>query len=90
MRLLGDPTLPCVETYPASEGFIAYQDTHYPLNEQHNGMLLQTHKGIFFEFIPLEDYAHGELTPQHRRLWLGEIEIGKPYALILNTNAGLR
>lgn len=90
IRLLGDPTLPCVETYPASEGFIAYQDTHYPLNEQHNGMLLQTHKGIFFEFVPLEDYVQGTRKKEHNRLRLGEVELGKPYALILNTNAGLR
>lgn len=90
IELLWTDTLPCVETYPASEGFIAYQDTHYPLKEEHDGLLLQTHKGIFFEFVPLSAYTHGKLPNRPPRKWLWEVEIGVPYALILNTNAGLR
>ncbi|MEM1360016.1 MAG: GH3 auxin-responsive promoter family protein, partial [Bacteroidota bacterium] len=39
--------IPSVETYPASEGFIAFQDT-----QQEEGLLLNADSGIFFEFIP--------------------------------------
>ncbi|MFY0625931.1 MAG: GH3 auxin-responsive promoter family protein [Reichenbachiella sp.] len=69
-----------LETYPASEGFIAYQDT---LEEE--GLLLLTNSGIFFEFIPAEEYFDDNPT----RLSLGEVEIGVNYALIINSNAGL-
>lgn len=69
-----------VETYPASEGFIAFQD-RFP----HEGMLLNTDSGIFFEFIPAEEFG----KPDARRLTVGEVETGKNYALVINSNAGL-
>ena len=69
-----------IETYPASEGFIAFQDTQ---NEA--GLLLNIHAGIFFEFIPVENY----FDDQPKRLTLADIELEKNYALILTTNAGL-
>lgn len=69
-----------IETYPASEGFIAFQDTQ---NEA--GLLLNINAGIFFEFIPVENY----FDDQPKRLSLSEIELEKNYALILTTNAGL-
>ena len=69
-----------VELYPASEGFIAFQDL--PNN---NGMLLQLNSGIFYEFVEA-DKIHEE-NPV--RLSLGEVELGVNYAIILNTNAGL-
>jgi len=69
-----------IETYPASEGFIAFQDTQ---NEA--GLLLNINAGIFFEFIPVENY----FDDQPKRLSLAEIELEKNYALILSTNAGL-
>lgn len=69
-----------IETYPASEGFIAYQDSQH---EQ--GLLLLLNAGIFFEFIPTEEYFNTNPT----RLNIEEIELGKNYALILNSNAGL-
>ena len=69
-----------IETYPASEGFIAFQDTQ---NEA--GLLLNINAGIFFEFIPVENY----FDDQPKRLSLSEIELDKNYALILTTNAGL-
>ena len=72
--------IPTIEVYPASEGFIAYQD-----NYQQEGMRLLTQAGIFYEFIPLESYGSDNPT----RLTLEDIEIGKQYALILSTNAGL-
>jgi len=69
-----------LETYPASEGFIAYQDT-----QTEEGLLMLLDSGIFFEFIPLEEY-HSE---NPIRLSIEEVELGKNYALIINSNAGL-
>lgn len=69
-----------IETYPASEGFIAYQDT-----QESEGLLMLLDSGIFFEFIPADEF-HSE---NPRRLSIHEIEIGVNYALILNSNAGL-
>ncbi|MBL7779309.1 MAG: GH3 auxin-responsive promoter family protein [Chitinophagales bacterium] len=72
--------IPSVETYPASEGFIAYQDS-----QQHEGMLLNVNGGIFFEFVELSKIHN--TNPE--RLTLKDVEIGVNYALILTTNAGL-
>jgi hypothetical protein len=69
-----------IETYPASEGFIAYQDSQ---NEA--GLLLLLNNGIFYEFIPLDSYG----KPDAPRLTIGEVELGVNYALIMTTNAGL-
>lgn len=69
-----------IETYPASEGFIAYQDS-----QTEKGLLLLANAGIFYEFIPVETY-HSE---NPIRLSLGEVELDKNYAIILNTSAGL-
>lgn len=69
-----------IETYPASEGFIAYQDSQTTA-----GLLLLANSGIFFEFIPADKYFD-EGAP---RLSLEEIELNKNYALIINSNAGL-
>jgi hypothetical protein len=69
-----------VETYPASEGFIAFQD-----RPDVEGLLLNTNSGIFFEFIPADEIFNENPT----RLSLGEIELGVNYAIILNSNAGL-
>ncbi len=69
-----------IETYPASEGFIAYQDT-----QTEEGLLILLNSGIFFEFIPAEEYYNENPT----RLSIGEVMIGVNYALIINSNAGL-
>jgi hypothetical protein len=69
-----------IETYPASEGFIAYQDSQHE-----EGLLLLADSGIFFEFVPAEDY----FTENPRRLSVDEVELGKNYAVIINNNAGL-
>lgn len=85
--LVGGP-MDSVETYPASEGFIAFQDTFPEPTKSPNtppGLLLNTDAGMFFEFIPMEEI--GKATP--RRLWLRDVEVGVNYALVLNTNAGL-
>lgn len=72
--------LSLMETYPASEGFIAYQD-----DPDIEGMRLVSKSGIFFEFIALDEV----LDPSPKRLSLEEIEIHKDYAIVLSTNAGL-
>lgn len=72
--------IPSIETYPASEGFIAYQDT---LSEP--GLLLNVASGLFFEFIPAGE-VHSE---NPTRISLEDVELDKNYALIINSNAGL-
>ena len=69
-----------LETYPASEGFIAFQDT---LDEE--GLLLNTDAGMFYEFV-----EPGEIhNASPKRLTLKDVEIGKDYAVIITSNAGL-
>ncbi len=69
-----------VELYPASEGFIAYQDV-----PGEDGLLLNLNAGIYFEFIEAVDF----FKPAARRLTLGDVKTGVQYALLLTTNAGL-
>jgi len=69
-----------VETFPASEGFLAFQDQ--PGNP---GLLLLLDAGIFFEFIPAERFF--EANPP--RLTIGQVELDKQYAVVLSSNAGL-
>jgi len=69
-----------IETYPASEGFIAFQDS-----QKDKSLLLQVDSGIFYEFIPADEFYNDNPT----RISLQDIELNKNYALILNTNAGL-
>jgi hypothetical protein len=69
-----------IETYPASEGFIAFQD-----NQKDKSLLLLANAGIFYEFIPTEEFFNKKPT----RLLLGEVELNKNYAIIMSTNAGL-
>lgn len=78
-KLIGGP-VDRVETFPASEGFIAYQD-----QGPGEGLLLVLDNGIYFEFIPTEDLGQ----PAPRRLSIGQVELGVNYALVLHTNAGL-
>ena len=70
----------CIQTYPASEGFIAYQNT-----QKTEDLLLLLNNGIFYEFIPVDEFFNENPT----RICLKDVEIGKDYVLILNTNAGL-
>jgi len=69
-----------VELYPASEGFIAYQDS-----QTKPGMLLQLNSGIFYEFIPATEFYEENPT----RISIKEVQLGVNYVIILNTNAGL-
>jgi hypothetical protein len=78
-ELVGGP-MDTVETYPASEGFIAFQDA-FPSQ----GLLLNVDAGMFFEFVPADEVFKENPT----RLWLKDVELGVNYALIMHTNAGL-
>ena len=69
-----------VELYPASEGFIAFQDS-----QSANGMLLLLDNGIFYEFIPANEFHEENPT----RVSLKDVQLGVNYVIILNTTAGL-
>ena len=84
-KLLGKPLI-YIETYLASEGFIAYQDRKHA-----KGMRLVTSEHIFFEFVPFDDKnfdADGELIDNPQSFLIDEIEEGKDYAILLSTSAG--
>jgi len=68
------------EIYNASEGFFAIQDKN-----DSSELLLMLDYGIFYEFIPMETYT----SSQQRIIPLSEVEIGKNYAVLITTNAGL-
>ena len=78
-RVLGKD-ISYLEIYNASEGFFAAQDQ--PVGE---GMLLFLDHGIFYEFLPLSEYG----KPQPQTIGLQDVELGKQYALVISTNAGL-
>jgi hypothetical protein len=69
-----------IEFYPASEGFIAFQDSQHE-----KGMLLVVNDGIFYEFIKADDFH----SDNPKRINLSAVELGVHYVIILNTNAGL-
>ena len=69
-----------LENYNASEGYFGLQD-----QSDSDDLLLMLDYGIFYEFLPLEN-----INDEHpKTLGLHEVEIGKNYALIISTNAGL-
>ena len=84
-KLLGKP-ITYIETYLASEGFLAYQnrqDTH--------GMHLALNNNIFFEFVPFDDINfdnEGNMIEEPEALMIHEIEENKDYAILISTNAG--
>lgn len=69
-----------LEMYNASEGFFAAQD-----NPDEEGMLLFLEHGIFYEFMPAEEYG----KPEPRTIGLKAVETGKNYAMVISTNGGL-
>ncbi len=78
-QLIGGP-INYLETYNASEGFFAAQDT---LKE--DGLLLFMNHGIFYEFLPPEEYK----KPNAKTVGLQHVELNKNYALVISTNGGL-
>jgi phenylacetate-coenzyme A ligase PaaK-like adenylate-forming protein len=78
-KLVGAP-INYLEMYNASEGFFAAQ--YMPEDE---GMLLFTDHGIFYEFMPVEDYG----KPNPRTFSLTQVSLNRNYALVISTNGGL-
>jgi hypothetical protein len=78
-RIIGADTVHFLETYPASEGFIATEDPRHELLR-----LIPDHN-IFFEFVPVEDLEVAHPT----RHTVANLEIGVQYAIVLTTCAGL-
>jgi hypothetical protein len=72
--------IPIIELYPASEGFLAFQDS-----QEAEGLLLNVNSGIFFEFVPADEFFNERPT----RLSLGDVKVSVNYALVLSNNAGL-
>jgi len=84
-KLMGKPVM-YIETYLASEGFIAYQGRPFA-----NSMRLVLDNGIFMEFIPFNERnfdADGQLVEKPEVLLIDEVQEGKEYALLLSTCAG--
>ncbi len=69
-----------LEIYNASEGFIAAQ-----VDPGDDGMLLFTEHGIFYEFMPVEEYGNED----PKTVGLNSVVIGKNYAVIMSTTGGL-
>lgn len=69
-----------METYNASEGFFGIQD-----NPHKSDMLLMLDYGVYYEFIPMEDWE----SENPRVLSLKEVELDENYAIVISTNAGL-
>ncbi len=69
-----------IELYTASECFFSFQD-----DWKDEGLLLVLDGGIFYEFIPLEEYG----KPNPSRLTIKDVQLHQQYALVVSTNAGL-
>ena len=78
-QTVGNP-VPTIETYPASEGFIAFQD-----RQSEAALLMLLAGGIYYEFVPVSEY----FSANPIRLGIEDVELGVNYALVMNTNAGL-
>lgn len=84
-KLLGQP-ITYIETYLASEGFIAFQD-----KPNKRSMKLVLNNGIFFEFIPFTEEnfdSDGEVSKNPGTLMIHEVKEGVDYAILLSTCAG--
>ena len=84
-KLVSKP-LTYIETYLASEGFIAYQERQHA-----EGMRLALNQHIFFEFVPFNDEnfdSDGNISPNANVLSIADVEEGKDYAILLSTSAG--
>ncbi|HNB81154.1 MAG TPA: GH3 auxin-responsive promoter family protein, partial [Chitinophagaceae bacterium] len=79
-QLIRSPHMHYLENYNASEGFFASQDII-----GRDGMLLFLNHGIFYEFMPMEEYGKEDA----QTLPLDEVETGKNYILVISTNSGL-
>lgn len=74
------PGIQYIELYNASEGFFAMKD-----QPERDDMLLMLDHGVFYEFVAMEDIEN-----EHpKAILLDQVEIGKNYAMVISTNAGL-
>ncbi|MCC6187180.1 MAG: GH3 auxin-responsive promoter family protein, partial [Chitinophagaceae bacterium] len=80
MQYIPSPQMHYIDSYNASEGFFASQDL-----EDEDGMLLLLNHGIFYEFIPMDEF--GNDNPQVHTL--KEVKLNTNYAIVISTNAGL-
>ena len=78
-EILGDPRIALQESYPCSEGFVAYGDPDTGL------LRLAFDHGLFYEFVPVEELDSARPT----RHWLGDVRTGVNYAIVVTTCAGL-
>lgn len=84
-KLLGKP-ITYIETYLASEGFLAYQS-----RQDAKGMKLVLNNNIFFEFVPFDQKnfdLNGDLVANPETLLIHEVKEARDYALLISTNAG--
>jgi len=84
-KLLGHP-ITFIETYLASEGFLAYQN-----RPNTSAMSLELDNGLFYEFVPFSDENfddNNNIRPTAKALLLKEVEEGKEYALLISSCAG--
>ncbi len=78
-QVLGNPQVRLQETYPCSEGFIAFGDPATGL------LRLVYDHAIFYEFVPLDELD----SPRPTRHWLGNVQTGVNYAIVVSTCAGM-
>lgn len=78
-HVLGDPTIRLQETYPCSEGFVAFGDPETDL------LRLVFDHGLFYEFVSVDELE----SPNPTRHWLGTAQVGVNYAIVLSTCAGM-
>ncbi len=69
-----------LETYNASEGFFGIQD-----NPEESDMLLMLDYGIFYEFIPMDEFENDNPAT----ITLADVDTDTNYAMVISTNAGL-
>ncbi len=84
-KLLGKP-LTYIETYLASEGFLAYQS-----RQDTRGMQLALNNNIFFEFVPFDDNnfdSEGNMADDPEVYMIHEIDENRDYSILISTNAG--
>jgi hypothetical protein len=79
-KLIPSPEMHYLEAYNASEGFFAIQDN--PLDP---GLLLMLDYGIFYEFIPMDEFD----SPNPQVLTIEDVEPNVNYAIVITTNSGL-
>ena len=85
-KLMGKP-ITYIETYLASEGFLAYQSRQ----NSKGAMQLVLNNNIFFEFVPFDDRnfdSEGNMIENPETYMIHEIDLNKDYAILISTNAG--